>query len=144
MTHNNISVQNMCRIAEALLAIESDDSLPKKTSELRLNALGNLTVYLRALISDNDFLPELIDTVCIKKIAFIMQAETVGEIREIMKPPRPVYSTGRIECPSTYHIDEEELLMWARLSPNNNLVSAASDRYMELFEKVFGFSPNLL
>lgn len=143
MSCDNISQQNMCRISEAMLAIESDDSLPKKTSELRLKALGNLMVYLRALIGGNDFLPELIDAVCTKKIAFIMQAETVGEIREIMKPPQPIYSAGHIKCSSPYHIDEEELLMWVRMSPYNNLVSAASDRYMELFEKVFGFLPNL-
>lgn len=48
-------------------------------------------------------------------------------------------------CDSTWREDpfsvpEEELAMWAIISPNNMLIQPAQERYMDLFTRVFGIT----
>lgn len=39
-----------------------------------------------------------------------------------------------------FSVPEEELAMWAIISPNNMLIQPAQERYMDLFTRVFGIT----
>ena len=39
-----------------------------------------------------------------------------------------------------FSVPEEELAMWAIISPNNMLIPPARERYMDLFTRVFGIT----
>lgn len=136
---NRLSPISCFCILQAEAELMLNDKLPEKTAALRLSALRRLPGYLDAYLKI-EMMPEIVDIVCKKKIAFIMRAETAGEIREIMQPPRPVNTGNGINCKSPYHIPEEELMLWAYVSPCNKLISEASERYMSLFKQVFGVS----
>lgn len=126
-------------ITRAEVDLVFEQTITPHVRELRWSAIKGIPGYLLRYTFDNMH-PKLIDAVCEKKIGFIMKAETMSEVREIMQPPRPVQTYGKIQCRSPYHIPEEELMLWAHVSPNNNLTQAACKRYIALFEQVFGCS----
>ena len=39
-----------------------------------------------------------------------------------------------------FSVPEEELALWAIVSPNNMLIPPAQERYMDLFTRVFGIT----
>ena len=66
-----------------------------------------------------------------------------------------VVLTEQIEIPASYEklkawtatwredpfsVPEEELALWAIVSPNNMLIPPAQERYMDLFTRVFGIT----
>lgn len=61
------------------------------------------------------------------------------EVKRASEPPKPVcnYGTWRED---TFSVPEEELAMWAIISPNNMLSQPAQERYMDLFTRVFGIT----
>lgn len=126
-------------ITRAEVDLAFDRTISDTVREMRWSAIHELSSYLMPYIMQNQH-QKLIDAVCEKKIGFIMQAETLGEIREIMRPALPEKTYGGIVCRSPYHIPEEELMLWAYVSPNSKLTPEASQRYMELFEQSFGMS----
>lgn len=80
------------------------------------------------------------DLLCIilqKKTALILEAETIESVRQAARPPRPRYNYGIWE-EGPFWIPEEELAIWAIVSPNNKLSAAAQERYMDLFTRTLG------
>ena len=80
------------------------------------------------------------DLLCIilkKKTALILEAETIESVRQAANPPRPRYNYGIWE-EGPFWIPEEELAIWAIVSPNNKLSAVAQERYMDLFARTFG------
>ncbi len=114
--------------------ILADTSCSDVIFRCRLNALrtlnGRVVQYRK-----EDILPSLIETIWDKKWHFIKEATTSAEMTEILKPSLPRYSYGRWLLSSPYHVDEEELVFWAIVSPYNTLIGAAEERYRELFKK---------
>ena len=53
--------------------------------------------------------------------------------------PKPVYNYGTWR-EDPFSVPEEELAMWAIISPNNMLSQPAQERYMDLFTRVFGIT----
>lgn len=100
----------------------------------RLNALrtlnGRVVQYRK-----EDILPSLIETIWDKKWHFIKEATTSAEMTEILKPSLPRYSYGRWLLSSPYHVDEEELVFWAIVTPYIRVTNAAEERYKALFKK---------
>ena len=82
---------------------------------------------------------DLLDVIMDKKCKLILKAKTANEVKRASEPSKPDYSRG------TWHEDpfsvpEEELAMWAIVSPNNMLIQPAQERYMDLFTRVFGIT----
>lgn len=128
------------QIAEAMVDIALDEHCTPTVKELRLNAVKSLPGYLRTYTKMN-ILQEVVAGVCRKKLEFILSADTSREITEIMKPQCPKWdASGRVVCNSPYFIPEEELLLWAIVSPHHKLCKQAAERYEELFEQVLGCS----
>ena len=74
-----------------------------------------------------------------KKLKLILKAETANEVKRASEPPKPVYNYG-IWREDPFSAPEEELAMWAIISPNNMLIQPAQERYMDLFTRVFGIA----
>ncbi len=71
-----------------------------------------------------------------KKCRMLCEAKTKVEIQEILKPSMPVHTySGFREGP--YHVPEEEMLIWSRLSLEAPLNQTGYKRYMELFSRYF-------
>ena len=88
-----------------------------------------------------DELPvDLVHAVCVKKVEFILKAETENEIAEIMQPQVPVWYADKVICRSPYHIPAEELMLWAHISPFTRLASEAAERCFEMFKQTYGVS----
>lgn len=82
-------------------------------------------------------LPMLTEAVLKKKLAWIQEAETVGALKEIAAPCVP-RMTGRgtfLEGP--YHVPEEEMILWSRISLEAPLNEKGYHRYEELFCRIF-------
>ncbi len=100
----------------------------------RLDALRSLNGLVAQYLKE-DILPSLIEAIWDKKWHFIKEATTSTAMTEILKPSIPQYSYGRWSLGSPYHVDEEELVFWAIVSPYNRLIGAAEERYIELFKR---------
>ena len=70
-----------------------------------------------------------------KKVEMIMQAETKGEITEILKLSKPHFDGKKFVYTSPYAVEEEELLLWSLTSLQGPLRDEGYRRYRELFEK---------
>lgn len=114
--------------------ILTNSSCSEAIFQRRLDALRTLNGRV-AQYRKEDILPSLIETIWDKKWHFIKEATTSTEMTEILKPSLPQYSYGRWLLSSPYHVDEEELVFWAIVSPHNRLIGAAEERYIELFKK---------
>lgn len=111
-----------------------DESLSEKVRKLRVEGYRSLLSIILSYRQEG-FLPNLIETVWDKKAAFISEATTKTEITEILKPSVPKYNGNEFYGKTKYHVDEEELLIWAAISPHNRLVHYAVERYQALFKK---------
>ena len=111
-----------------------DETLSDKVKELRVEGFRSLYSIILSYAREG-FLPGIIETVWDKKAAFINEATTRTEITEILKPSVPKYNGNSFYGKTKYHVDEEELLMWAAVSPHNRLVHYAVERYQFLFKK---------
>ena len=61
------------------------------------------------------------------------------KLKRASEPPKPVYNYGTWR-EDPFSVPEEELAMWAIISPNNMLSQPAQERYMDLFTRVFGIT----
>lgn len=111
-----------------------DETLTDKIKELRFEGYRSLLSIILSYRREG-FLPSLIETVWDKKAAFINEATTRTEITEILEPSVPEYNGNDFYGKTKYHVDEEELLMWAAVSPYSNLIHEARERYQFLFKK---------
>lgn len=112
---------------------------PDKLLKHKLDALDSVMDAAKQYL--NAHLPStLVDAVVAKKTKMILEATSAKAIRELSQPPRPLYSGGRWKA-SENSVPEEELLLWAYVSPNAKLTSEAAARYEELYIAVFGRLP---
>lgn len=111
-----------------------DDEVNEKLRSRRFDALRKMR-GIAAQYEEDGFLPELVETVFCKKTAFIMKAKTKAELEEIVKPSIPRYSGGIFYPGNSYHVEEEELILWSKTSLKAPLILQGYKRYRELFEK---------
>lgn len=114
------------------------DETAKGTIRLsRIEAVQELLGFVRAL-KERHLKEELIEAVWQKKLEFIMAAKSKSELKDIMRPSLPkLVASGEMVPTSPYHVEEEELLLWAIISPHMNIISEAQERYKVLFRKFF-------
>lgn len=82
---------------------------------------------------------DLLDVIMDKKCKLILKAKTANEVKRASEPPKPDYSHGTWR-EDPFSVPEEELALWAIVSPNNMLIQPAQERYMDLFTRVFGIT----
>lgn len=128
-----IDLEYSCYITELLM----DDTLTEGLRSRRFDAIRKIRGIV-ARYEEENFLPELVKTVFCKKADFLMKAKTKAEIEEILKPSTPRYSGGIFYPGNLYHVEEEELILWAKTSLKAPLIPEAQKRYQELFEKYVG------
>ena len=128
---NNKELQE--KIIEFKNEIEGD-----KLYENKMGALGNLMTVDRPY--DKGFSMNAHNLLCniyMKKIDFIKEAKTKGEIKAILTSS-PIRDNGYEIVENKYYIIEEELLMWSITSLTAPLNSKGNKRYLEVFKRFFG------
>ena len=83
---------------------------------------------------------DLVHAVVEKRLKLIAGATTVKDIKEIENEPKPRY-TGNGFVTGRFSVPEEERIVWSLTSLKVPLIPAGFDRYMALFQQVFGAVP---
>ena len=116
----------------------ADPQQPKALLEAKLYAFqqvkGLMYQYEKRGIRE-----DLLDVIFDKKLKLILKARTSREVKLASEPSKPDYSYGTWR-EGPFSVPEEELAMWAIVSPNNMLIQPAQERYMDLFTRVFGIT----
>jgi len=130
--------------SDAIATLIVDETINNELKEEKKNTILSLNSRINFYLSEG--LPSyLINTIYKKRLDFIFNAKTVSEMHEIMdmKSNYPVYNYGSWEFRSKYHLDEEELILWSKVSPGLKMTSHASERFFSLGEKYLkGFNLN--
>ena len=116
----------------------SDPQQPKDLLDVKLRAFMKVKVLMRQY-EKRGIRRDLLDVVMDKKYKLILKAKTASEVKRASEPPKPDYSHGTWR-EDPFSVPEEELAMWAIVSPNNMLIQPAQERYMDLFTRVFGIT----
>ena len=98
--------------------------------------------------AERGILFELVLGMAQKKSCIVCEAESISQLKQMMKPCQPYWSNGKFK-PGPYHVPEEELLIWSELSLEAVLSADGYKRYAELFmelfpgegDKIFGKKP---
>lgn len=104
--------------------------------ELRWQAIIKL-VYILDEHKKKFYHPQLFERIWQQKLAFILTATSKEEMKDILRPKLPRYN-GAACVPSKYLCPEEELLMLTEATMRKPLNDAASKRFAELFELIYG------
>lgn len=116
----------------------ADPQQPKALLEAKLYAFQQVK-GLMLQYEKRGIRRDLLDVILDKKLKLILKAETANEVKRASEPPKPVYNYGTWR-EDPFSVPEEELAMWAIVSPNNMLILPARERYMDLFTRVFGIT----
>ena len=116
----------------------SDPQQPKALLEAKLYAFQQVK-GLMCQYEKHGIREDLLDVIFDKKLKLILKAKTASEVKHASEPPKPDYSHGTWR-EDPFSLPEEELAMWAIISPNNMLIPPARERYMDLFTRVFGIT----
>lgn len=68
-----------------------------------------------------------------KKLQFLAQANTDSQVYEILRGSAPIYRADGFHPQSPYHVEEEELIQWLRISTEAPMMYEAKIRALELF-----------
>lgn len=116
----------------------SDPQQPKALLEAKLYAFQQVK-GLMCQYEKHGIREDLLDVIFDKKLKLILKAKTASEVKHTSEPPKPDYSHGTWR-EDPFSLPEEELALWAIVSPNNMLIPPAQERYMDLFTRVFGIT----
>lgn len=122
-------------ISMALAMATCDDDVKDSVRELRLSALSSLAGRIKQY-REHGYADAIIDAIAEKKCAFILEATTKTQIKEILKFSAPKYNGAEFFA-GKYHVLEEELIGWSETSLRAPLSSTGTQRYMAVFKQVF-------
>ena len=125
-------------VALAIGELLTDPQQPKALLDAKLHAFRKVK-GLMCQYEKHGIREDLLDVIFDKKLKLIQKAKTASEVKRASDPPRPVYSCGTWR-EDPFSLPEEELALWAIISPNNMLSQPAQERYMDLFTRVFGIT----
>lgn len=129
-------------MAQEILSAEALEQTKKGRALFEAKVKGLQTVNACAKRYEEEmFDKRLIIKIVRTKCKNILSATTVTAAREAATLPKPQYSYGQW-LTSPMSVPEEELLLWAMVSPNCKLADYAVQRYMDLFREVYGKYPN--
>lgn len=125
-------------VALAIGELFSDPQQPKALLDAKLHAFRKVK-GLMCQYEKHGIREDLLDVIFDKKLKLILKAKTASEVKRASEPPKPDYSHGTWR-EDPFSLPEEELALWAIVSPNNMLIPPARERYMDLFTRVFGIT----
>lgn len=114
--------------ALAQMIVSEKDKLFDERVEALVKLYRRAEFYLK-----QGFLESIVCEFHRKKVEMIMQAETKGEITEILKLSKPHFDGKKFVYTSPYAVEEEELLLWSLTSLQGPLRDEGYRRYRELF-----------
>lgn len=133
MTENLFLEAIYCHAKRQVLA---DETYSLEQRETMLAALKQ--VEQRAVSYAADFyLPCLVLGFAREKSRMVVEAESLSEIREILKPSVPALGSNGKFHPGKYGVPEEELILLSKASLEAPFTSAAYRRYEEVFTELF-------
>lgn len=97
--------------AMAQMIVSEKDKLFDERVEALVKLYRRAEFYLK-----QGFLESIVCEFHRKKVEMIMQAETKGEITEILKLSKPHFDGKKFVYTSPYAVEEEELLLWSLTS----------------------------
>lgn len=100
----------------------------------KLAALQSIYIRFRQF-AERNMIDSLVTIAFEKKLEHLQAAKTIAEVEKIEKPSTPRLYGGELISNGQYHIEEEELLIWAIVSPHIKFANYAENRYMALFKK---------
>jgi len=119
-------------VATAIASLDGNDKLVfDKTA-----ALIQLGAIIKKYQQDY-YLETLVQAILDKKIAFICEATTKADLKEILSPPKIRYNGNKVIPVSKFHIPEEELIYWSATSLKAPLRTYGFERMMLVFAQVF-------
>ena len=101
--------------ALAQMIVSEKDKLFDERVEALVKLYRRAEFYLK-----QGFLESIVCEFHRKKVEMIMQAETKGEITEILKLSKPHFDGKKFVYTSPYAVEEEELLLWSLISLQRN------------------------
>lgn len=126
--------------AMAIAQLVTDDTLTDKMRSRKFSAVQK-AVAITGAYAKEGIREDLVDTIMEKKTNLILNAKTLEEVDRAANPPKPRYTGGEwIDDPLS--VPEEELVIWSRTSLKGPLTHAGQQRYLSIFKKVFGWSPD--
>lgn len=122
-----------------LLPYLCDAIFTDKLRAERIDALQTLSGFLTRLKNEN-MRGALLAKIAHDKAELILNAQTKGEIQELLRPKPPHYNGGHF-ISNPFLTDGEELLAWLKASINVPLDSDAVLRVNSLILKLYPDSP---
>ena len=86
--------------------------------------------------AERGILFELVLGMAQKKSCIFCEAESISQLKEMVKPCEPYWGGGEFKT-GPYHVPEEELLIWSEISLEMVLNDAGYRRYAQLFMELF-------
>lgn len=121
---------------EAKQKVLEDINASVSIRQLRLQALADAN---RLILSYGELIrSDIINQIFKAKIAFILEANTKKEIKEILKPSISKYDGNKYVPSGKYHIPAEELVILCNTSMIAPLSYEATKRVKELCQLVLG------
>ena len=129
-------VSVLLEVCKAIVAVMLDTSISEKVQSLRIDALRRVPpitdYYYRNFHNEH-----LVMAVCVKKIAFILEATTAREMDLILSSPKIHYNFEKVVPSNKYVIPEEEIMVWSLTSAIAPLNDEGFKRFKEVFIGVF-------
>ena len=138
MTEN--SLVRVHHAMEVAVGIAFDRTVAESLRHANLDVISKIAAVCN-YYENHGIRPDLIETVLDKKLRMVKDAESKAELKEIRKPSVPKYLHGYFWT-GPFSVPEEELILWSLVSPNHKLIPAASERYAEVFRRVYGMLPD--
>ena len=123
----------------ALTKVLCEENISDKVLELRFNGVRRLKRIVEGYAREGIIALPLME-IWKHKLPFVLGATSKTAMEEILLPSAPRYFGGRFQPKTEYHSEAEEMILWSFTSLRGPLISEGFDRYLELFNKYFGYN----
>lgn len=127
----------MAETINEAMKTEGAKTAGKKTFDKAKAEAVNVVLSMTKYLQDEGFDPHIASGYESKKLMFLQNADTIKQVREIMKAPDFRLSGGEYVPISRYTIPEEEAVFWAECSLKAPLNRPAYKRYMRVMAFLF-------
>lgn len=110
------------------------EEVPENIRDLRCRGADQQQAVINKLHREG-FRTDFLLVILKKKLDFLAQATTNGQVYEILRGSVPAYRADGFHIQSPYHVEEEELINWLRISTAMPMKYEAKIRTLELFDR---------
>ena len=128
----SVNDNRIISMALALLSLKGNDRLLCEKTAALFQLISLINAYQKECPNE-----KMLQVIFDEKAAFICEATTKADIKEILGPPKIYYDGNKVRPTGRFHIPEEELIIWSLTSLNGPLISHGFERMTEVFAQVF-------